>query len=165
MITFTDEDGGTQTADVTSTAAGNLLTTGADGGSFIDQAAIATNETTTSLAQNDTTGVITFTDEDGGTQTADVTSTAAGNLLTTGADGGSFIDQAAIATNETTTSLAQNDTTGVITFTDEDGGTQTADVTSTAAGNLLTTGADGGSFIDQAAIATNENSLAQDDDF
>ena len=76
---------------------------------FLDQAAIATNETTTSLAQNDTTGVITFTDEDGGTQTADVTSTAAGNLLTTGADGGSFIDQAAIATNETTTSLAQND--------------------------------------------------------
>ena len=119
---------------------------------FLNQAAIATNETTTSLAQNDTTGVITFTDEDGGTQTADVTSTAAGNLLTTGADGGSFIDQAAIATNETDTSLAQDTSTGVITYTAEDGLADTANVVSGDANNLINVGTDGGAYIDQADL-------------
>jgi hypothetical protein len=50
-------------------------------------------ETDTSLSQDITTGVITYTAEDGLDDTANVVSTATGNLLTVGADGGAFFNQ------------------------------------------------------------------------
>jgi len=56
-------------------------------------AAIAAGETDTSLSQDTTTGVITYTAEDGLDDTANVVSTATGNLLSVGADGGAFFNQ------------------------------------------------------------------------
>jgi len=50
-------------------------------------------ETNTSLTQDTTTGVITYTAEDGLDDTANVVSTAADNLLSVGADGGAFFNQ------------------------------------------------------------------------
>ena len=50
-------------------------------------------ETNTSLTQDTTTGVITYTAEDGLDDTANVVSTAADNLLSVGADGGAFLNQ------------------------------------------------------------------------
>jgi hypothetical protein len=163
VITYTNEDGLEQLANTTSIDPGNLLTTGTDGGSFIDQTAIAANETTTSLGQDIGSGIITYSNEDGLDQSANVTSTDTGNLLATGTDGGSFIDQTVIAANETTTSLDQSTVTGVITFTNEDGIGQAANITSTDPGNLLSTGSDGGSFLNQATITSNASNLSNTD--
>ncbi|MDC8003361.1 hypothetical protein POV27_04825, partial [Aureisphaera galaxeae] len=124
--------------------------------------AITDGETTTSMVQNDTNGVITYTDEDGGTSTADVTSTDAGNLLTTGTDGGSFFDQVAIAANETTSILTDNGD-GTYTYTDEDGnsttftGTDDQDLTgATLTGTMLTVDIENGASVtvDLAGLET-----------
>ncbi len=152
IINYINENGVNQTANIASSDSGNLLIIGSDGGGFINQSAIIANETTTSLVQNTTTGVITYTNENGVAQTANTTSSDTGNLLRTGTDGGSFIDQSAITDNETITSLAQDPTTGVITYTNEEGADQTANITSVDSGNLLITGSDGGSFIDQTVL-------------
>lgn len=47
-------------------------------------------ETITNLTQNTTTGVITYTKEDGTTATANVVSTNADNIISVGTDGGSY---------------------------------------------------------------------------
>ena len=189
VITYTDEDGGTATATVTSLDTDNLLITGTDGGTLLDAAtlnnaltAVSTNtitqivsstltretiqnlETTTDLTQNLTNGVISYTNEDGETATATVTSLDTDNLLITGTDGGTLLDAAtlnnaltAVSTNtitqivsatltretiqnlETTTDLTQDTNNGVITYTDEDGASATATVTSLDTENLLIT--------------------------
>jgi hypothetical protein len=159
-ITYTNENGIGQPANITSGDPGNLLITGSDGGSFIDQTAVTANETATSLEQNLTTGVITYANEEGNNQTASITSEDPGNLLITGSDGGSFIDQTAVTANETATSLEQNLTTGVITYANEEGNNQTASITSEDPGNLLISGSDGGSFIDQTAVTANETTTS-----
>ncbi|MGB0275047.1 MAG: hypothetical protein ACPF9U_07465, partial [Flavobacteriaceae bacterium] len=102
--------------------------TGTDGGAYLDQATVQTNESNTSLSQNTTTGVISYVAEDGLTDTANVTSTDPTNILTTGTDGGAYLDQATVQTNETLTSIIQNNSTGVITYVAEDGGNTTLDV-------------------------------------
>lgn len=104
-----------------STDTGNLITSGADGGSFLNQLTIQDNETTTALSQALATGVITFTDEDSGTQTANVRSTDAGNILTTGTDGGNLLTQADVRSNETPTSLTYDAGTSTLTYTGEVG--------------------------------------------
>ena len=53
----------------------------------------ASDETDTSLTQETTTGVITYTPEDGPDETANVVSASTGNLLSVGADGGAFFNQ------------------------------------------------------------------------
>ncbi|RLA16586.1 MAG: hypothetical protein DRQ56_10370, partial [Gammaproteobacteria bacterium] len=93
-------------------------------------------------------GTYTFTDAAGNVTTIDatevITSTDAGNLLTTGLDGGSFINQTVIQANETLTTLAQSNATGIATYTDEDGATSTVDIISTDANNDIIVGVDGG---------------------
>ena len=54
----------------------------------------ADDETDTSLKQNTTTGVITYTAEDGLDDPANVVSASTGNFLSVGADGGVFFNQA-----------------------------------------------------------------------
>ena len=218
VITYTDEDGVTTTATVTSFDSGNVITTGSDGGSYISSSSLAdiianssvstetitqlisdtltretiqNLETTTVLTQDTNNGVITYTDEDGGTATATVTSLDTDNLLITGTDGGTLLDAAtlnnaltAVSTNtitqivsstltretiqnlETTTVLTQDTNNGVITYTDEDGGTATATVTSLDTENLLITGTDGGTLLDAATLnnaltAVSTNTITQ----
>ena len=113
---------------------------------------IAANETLTSLTQNTSAGTLTYTGEDGISNTFEVLSFDAGNVVTVGSDGGIYINQATIAANETDTSLAQDLATGVITYTAEDGLPDTANVVSATPGNIVTVGTDGGAFVNQAAL-------------
>ena len=204
VISYTDEDGVTTTATVTSFDSGNVITTGSDGGSYISSSSLAdiianssvstetitqlisdtltretiqNLETTTVLTQDTNNGVITYTDEDGGTATATVTSLDTEDLLITGTDGGTLLDAAtlnnaltAVSTNtitqivsstltretiqnlETTTVLTQDTNNGVITYTDEDGASATATVTSLDTENLLITGTDGGTLLDATTL-------------
>ena len=218
VITYINEDGLTATATVTSFDSGNVITTGSDGGSYISSTSLADAiaassvstetitrlisdtltretiqnlETTTVLTQDTNNGVITYTDEDGGTATATVTSLDTDNLLITGTDGGTLLDAAtlnnaltAVSTNtitqivsstltretiqnlETTTDLTQNLTNGVISYTNEDGETATATVTSLDTDNLLITGTDGGTLLDAATLnnaltAVSTNTITQ----
>ena len=155
--TYTNEKGTTSLIDVPSSVINNA-TTIFNTTNVVNEIIpiIKSNETLTSQTQNLASGDITFTDEDGASSIVKVTSANAGNLLTTGTDGGSFLNQASIQANETLTSQTQNLTSGDITFTDEDGASSVVKVTSANAGNLLTTGTDGGSFLNQSAIASNE---------
>ena len=113
---------------------------------------IAANETLTSLTQNTSAGTLTYTGEDGISNTFEVLSFDAGNVVTVGSDGGIYINQATIAANETDTSLAQDLATGVITYTAEDGLPDTVNVVSATPGNIVTVGTDGGAFVNQAAL-------------
>jgi hypothetical protein len=117
---------------------------------------VKAEETITTQAQNLTTGAITYTNEAGTPVTSQVVSADAGNIVTVGADGGSFVDNAVIKANETLTTAAQNLTTGAITYTNEAGTPVTSQVVSADAGNIVTVGADGGSFVDNAVIKANE---------
>jgi len=71
----------------------------------------------------------------------------AGNDLAFGTDGCLFF-------NETPTSLTQNTATGVITYINEDGTNQTANVVSGDANNNITVGTDGGAFLDVPPLLT-----------
>ena len=106
------EIGAAMAADIeVSSDANNDITAGSDGGAFLDVSALI--------------------------QSADPN-----NDLTLGSDGGLFFDSSA---SETTTTFAQA-ATGVITYTDEDGGASTANVVSGSANQILSAGADGGAF-------------------
>ncbi|WP_157518068.1 beta strand repeat-containing protein [Flagellimonas lutaonensis] len=73
---------------VTNTVAGNRIATISEPGT----AAVDINETVTSLSQNTTTGVISYTDEDGGApQTANVVGSEADNMITVGSNGGAYL--------------------------------------------------------------------------
>jgi hypothetical protein len=216
VITYRDEHGGTSSATVTSLNADNLLTTGLDGGTLLTSntlndaltsvstvtiseivsstllsSTIQNLETTTVLTQDTNNGVITYTDEEGVSTTATVTSLNADNLLTTGLDGGTLLTSdtlnaaltsvstvtiseivsstlisSTIQNLETTTVLTQDTNNGVITYTDEDGVTTTATVTSFDTSNLLITGTDGGTLLDAATLnnaltAVSTNTITQ----
>ncbi|RLA16587.1 MAG: hypothetical protein DRQ56_10375 [Gammaproteobacteria bacterium] len=199
ITTYTDEDGNTSTSNAVSADVGNDLIVGADGGAYVNIPAVP-GETTTTLTQNDATGIATYTSEDATVTTIDVVSSDAGNTITVGADGGAYAAVAgettttlvdntdgtftytsedgtvttfdadgdlvdngdgsftytnaagvAVTYNEVTTSLAQNAGTGVITYTDEDGATATANVRSTDANNDIIIGADGGAYYNAPA--------------
>lgn len=109
------------TSVVTNLIAGNRIATHDDGnGTVVD-----IDETITTLTQNDLTGDITYTAEDGTTSTVDVVSTDANNDITAGADGGAFVD---VTAEETTTVASYNATTHEITYTDEDGNNTVLDL-------------------------------------
>ena len=202
VITYTDEVGGTSSATVTSLNVDNLLTTGLDGGTLLTSntlndaltsvstvtiseivsstllsSTIQNLETTTVLTQDINNGVISYTDEDGVTTTATVTSFDTSNLLITGTDGGTLLTsdtlnaaltsvstvtiseivsatltRETIQSLETTTVLTQDTNNGVITYTDEDGASATATVTSLDTENLLITGTDGGTLLDATTL-------------
>ncbi|RNC87497.1 MAG: hypothetical protein ED555_14300, partial [Allomuricauda sp.] len=78
-----------------------------------------------------------------------VTNTVSGNRIATISEPGT----ASVDINETVTSLSQNTSTGVISYTDEDGGAaETANVVSTDANNQISVGSDGGAFLNAPAI-------------
>ena len=95
------EDGSSTTVDlsalddditISNTISGNRIATIAqDGGSTTD-----IDETVTSLSQNTTSGVITYTDEAGGSDTANVVSTDSNNQISVGSDGGAFINMPSV---------------------------------------------------------------------
>jgi hypothetical protein len=131
------------------------------------------------LGQNDATGLITYTDEDGGTTSANVVSGDGldpNNILIVGSDGGSLLTSdtlsnairtvsntitqivtttltsSTIQALETTTVLTQSDTTGVITYVNEDSNTTNVEVTSADPDNFLLTGTDGGTKLDSNTL-------------
>ncbi|MCM5661358.1 beta strand repeat-containing protein [Galbibacter mesophilus] len=114
------------------------------------------NETTTSLTQDNDTGVIRYTDEDGLFHHADVVSVSTDNILTVGADGGAKLTQDDVKNNETVTSLSQDNASGVISYTDEAGASVSAEVVSAESANILTVGIDGGALLTQADVRNNE---------
>ncbi|UJH68043.1 beta strand repeat-containing protein [Allomuricauda sp. SCSIO 65647] len=120
---------------------GEVLTEGNDGGgSAITNIADPTN------AQDAATKnyVDSVADDD-----VSVTNTVAGNRIATISEPGT----AAVDVNETVTSLSQNTTTGVISYTDEDGGTpETANVVGAEADNMISVGSNGGAYL--AAMPT-----------
>ncbi len=152
-ITYTDENGVATTAEILSTDAGNLLTVGSDGGTYLDLATIPVTETTTTLVDNGD-GTFTYTNEDGIAVTID----SKGTLVDNGDGTFTFTDAAGtvVTWSETLTSLAQDDITGIITYTDENGVATTAEIISSDAGNLISAGADGGTYLDVTAIPNNE---------
>lgn len=79
-------------------------------------------ETTTTLAQNTTTGAITYTNEDAIVATANVVSANALNALTIGTDGGAFISPSSIAS---TVPDATTTVTGKVQLAGDLGGTGT----------------------------------------
>ena len=88
-----------------------------------------------------------------------VTNIVAGNRIATISEPGI----AAVDINETVTSLSQNTSTGVISYTDEDGGTPaTANVVSTDANNELTVGADGGASFEMSNIDMDGDGATED---
>ena len=88
--------------------------------------------------------------------------TLSGTTLSTNANGlAASIDLApAIKAGETLTSLSQNTTSGVITYTPERGTASTANVLSTTTGNLITY--DNGAFLNAATVKSNQqNTIVQ----
>ena len=181
VITYVDEDNNSNEVEVTSAQVSNLLRSGTDGGTLFTEADLSTAvrtisntitqivtstltsptiqalETTTTLTQSDTTGVITYVDEDLNATNVEVISGQASNLIRVGTDGGAYISQSIInsaATSQTLTTLTQSDTTGVITYVDEELNATTVEVTSAQASNLLRSGTDGGTLFTEADLST-----------
>jgi len=69
---------------------GNNLSISGTGGNTVTLPSIS--ETTTTLSQNTTTGVVSYTNEATVTQTANIISTDANNALSAGSDGGAFFE-------------------------------------------------------------------------
>ena len=109
------------TADGSETVINNGTNTTVNGtGTSADPYTIdVPNETVTSLSQDTSTGVISYTDEDGGApETANVVSTDANNELSVGADGGASFEMTDIdvdgdGTDEETVDDAMSDITKV----------------------------------------------------
>jgi hypothetical protein len=181
VITYVDEDNNSNEVEVTSAQVSNLLRSGTDGGTLFTEADLSTAvrtisntitqivtstltsptiqalETTTTLTQSDTTGVITYVDEDLNATNVEVISGQASNLIRVGTDGGAYISQSIInsaATSQTLTTLTQSDTTGVITYVDEELNVTTVEVTSAQVSNLLRSGTDGGTLFTEADLST-----------
>src|SRR5690606_1031434 len=71
-----------------------------------------------------------------------------------------------VQANETLTTMSQDVNTGIITYTDEDGGESTANVVSEDAGNQIKVGTDGGAFYQKvnSIVSTDANYTVADGD-
>ncbi|WP_420321912.1 beta strand repeat-containing protein [Flagellimonas sp.] len=150
----------------------NILTVGIENGtsqtvdlSHLDDAG-TDDQTASEVNITDAGGNFTATEVEGAlaelaAQTDDdvsVTNTVAGNRIATISEPGIV----SVDINETVTSLTQNTTTGVISYTDEDGGAaETANVVSTDANNELTVGADGGASFEMTDIDVDGDGAAE----
>ncbi|MBT8296944.1 MAG: hypothetical protein KJO52_01305, partial [Maribacter sp.] len=140
--------------------AGNLEITDSNGTLSVPLASLGTDDQDIDvLTLNGATNVLTVGIENGADLTVDlssladddvsVTNTIAGNRIATISEPG----VAAVDIDETVTSLSQNTTTGVISYTDEDGGAaETANVVSTDSNNQISVGTDGGAFLNMPTI-------------
>jgi len=124
--------------DTTSAVVGQVVT-------FDGSNVVWANNTSEQTTVSDTNSVdLTLTGND---ITADIKiSATAPNIATVAGDG--------LLVQETVTSLSQNVVSGVMTYSKEDGTTDTAVVHSTDAGNVLSVGTDGGLFYNGAGIVT-----------
>ncbi len=162
--TLTLEDGGTvdlsgyvSTDDQALSLAGNTLTL-EDGGTVDLSGYVSTDDQIANEVNiTDAGGNFTATEVEGALaelagQTDDdvsVTNTIAGNRIATISEPGIV----AVDINETVTSLTQNTTTGVISYTDEDGGAaETANVVGAEADNVISVGANGGAYLSMPTI-------------
>ena len=155
------EDGSSQTVSLASLAdnqsiqgsgfSGTTLTIGIEDGSSetVDLSPLADNQSIQNLGLSGTT--LTVGIEDGSSQTVNLSTLADDDVSVTNVKSGNTIATisepgiTAVDINETITSLSQNTGTGVISYTNEDGGAaETANVVSGDSGNELTVGADGG---------------------
>jgi hypothetical protein len=119
VLTFTNNYGERHVAQLISSDLGNTLSIGSDGGAYIKITPKA--ETNTYLTQNINTGTLSYHNEGGKIQDANIISTDVGNIVTVGSDGGAMLSPTALASSETTTTMAQAVSTGVVSYTDEDG--------------------------------------------
>ena len=122
--TYTDEDGTQTTIDASETVTSIANVIAANGhriGTYTseDNTAYDIRETITTFGQNQNNGVITYTDEEGTAWPVKIRSTDADNILTID-DGGVFLSAAAVNASETNTTLAFDDTTSMLTYTNED---------------------------------------------
>ncbi|MGW9685650.1 hypothetical protein [Flagellimonas sp. 2504JD1-5] len=150
----------------------NVLTVGIENGtsqtvdlSHLDDAG-TDDQTASEVNIIDAGGNFTATEVEGAlaelaSQTDDdvsVTNTVTGNRIASISEPGIV----SVDINETVTSLSQNTTTGVISYTDEDGGAaETANVVSTDANNELTVGADGGASFEMTDIDVDGDGAAE----
>lgn len=87
-LTYANEDDSNANVNLISADASNSITAGTDGALFVD---VANEETVTGLEQDDTTGEITYTDENDNDATAQIIGVEADNQITVGANGGAYL--------------------------------------------------------------------------
>ena len=171
-LAYQDEQSNTMTFTLLSPNVNNDLTTDAAGRLYLNVASATTSQTITNLSQATNTGIITYSNENGVIQTASVVSTATGNALSVGTDGGAYLASSTFNQTLTASALSANNT---MTLAISDGNTVTLDF-----GNLntdeqnidalafdsttssLTVGITGGTSqtISLAALNTDEQTLA-----
>ncbi|PJR03604.1 hypothetical protein [Avrilella dinanensis] len=184
--TYTSEDGTVTTVDVPASVInqfeeivnGGPVTIEGEEYTTIEeyiQHIVETNESVTTLVDN-ADGTYTYTSEDGTITTVDVPASVInqfeeivnGGPVTIEGEEYTTIEeyiQHIVETNETVTTLVQDNTTGVITYTDEEGEESTANVVSTDADNEITVGADGGAYYKKAIndlVSINNNHTLAD---
>ena len=143
--TFTEVDGSVtnELNTAVSTSANTLTVTDAGG----NLTAPIVNSNALSLSGSTLTSNV-----NGVTASQDLSSlqtvTTITNTQATGKIIATYTNESNVATDikETITNLAQNTTTGVITYTKEDATTATANVVSTNANNIISVGTDGGAY-------------------
>ncbi len=153
-LTYRDENGAFTNIVVPETTTGITNTmVGHQIGIYHDEVGGATpiNETVTNLTQSNVTGIISYTNENGTTQTADVISAAPGNIIIAGADGGAYLNTAAIAANETNTTLSIS--AGQLVYNNEDANNANVNLISTDAGNSVVAGTDGALYVPVAGTS------------
>src|SRR5690554_4199757 len=140
---------------------------------------VETNETVTTFVDNGD-GTYTYTSEDGTVTTVDVPADVVNQfediynnivneeIVINGDTYNTFEEylQHIVETNETLTSMTQDLTTGVITYTDEEGEDSTANVVSTDDGNEIIVGSDGGAYYKavKGVVSVNANHTVDEDE-
>src|SRR5690554_3168557 len=140
---------------------------------------VETNETVTTFVDNGD-GTYTYTSEDGTVTTVDVPADVVNQfediynnivneeIVINGDTYNSFEEylQHIVETNQTLTSMTQDLTTGVITYTDEEGEDSTANVVSTDDGNEIIVGSDGGAYYKavKGVVSVNANHTVDEDE-
>ena len=140
---------------------------------------VQANETVTTFVDNGD-GTYTYTSEDGTVTTVDVPADVVNQfediynnivneeIVINGDTYNTFEEylQHIVETNETLTSMTQDLTTGVITYTDEEGEDSTANVVSTDDGNEIIVGSDGGAYYKavKGVVSVNANHTVDEDE-
>ena len=181
-FTYTDEDGGTTVIDVTNLETLTTIALNADNTNidYVDEDGVTTQLDLTALVQNletlttvveNTDGTFTYTDEDGGTTVIDVSNLETLTTITqeigntdaevTSGDANtiaSYVNEDGVTTtiNETVTSLAFDEISNELEYTDENGATTVADLSSVVhsgtEGSVFFAGASGSPTEDNAQL-------------
>ena len=153
---FEDKDGDAGTA-------GQILSSTATGTDWIDASSIGTdsqglsnavvtaNEEVEIQIANGTNTTINIQDADADSTNEIQTLSISGSDLTISGTGGNTVTLPSIT--ETNTTLAQNTSTGLITYTNEASAAQTANVVGAETNNSISVGANGGAFYESPVKA------------